>query len=107
MLQNVDHDNLANFIDSADMAVLDFWAPWCAPCKMMAPIFEDLSDELKDKIVFGKVNVDNNEDIAKKYKVMGMPTIVLFKHGKAVEKVTGVYSKEQLKHYFDRKMQEI
>ncbi|MCK8607113.1 thioredoxin [Apilactobacillus ozensis] len=106
MLKNVGQDNLSEFINN-DMTILDFWAPWCAPCKIMAPVLEDLSEEFAEKINFGKVNVDNEESIAKKYKVMGMPTIVLFQHGKAIEKVTGVYSKEQMAHYFTRKLKEI
>lgn len=88
------------------VTVVDFWAPWCGPCKIVAPIMKELEKEYDGKIKFMKLNVDDNQDIAKKYRVMSIPTLVLFRNGKGVEKVTGVYPKSKLEHYLDRKLAE-
>jgi len=72
-----------------DIAVVDFWAPWCMPCLMVAPIIEELSEKFKGKIGFGKVNVDENQEIAAKFKISVIPTLVIFKKGKPIDKITG------------------
>lgn len=88
----------ANFdaeVLQADKAVLvDFYADWCGPCKMMAPLVEKLAEELDGVAVVGKLNVDENEDIAMKYGVMTIPTLMVFKGGQPVNKIIGVQSKE-------------
>ncbi|MCK8628289.1 thioredoxin [Apilactobacillus kunkeei] len=106
MATTITRENLAQETDNK-MTVIDFWAPWCGPCKIMDPVFEAMEEKFGDRIHFGKMNVDNNEDVAKQYKVMGLPSIVLFKNGKAVEKVTGVYPKEKMAHYLNRKLEEM
>lgn len=88
------------------LTVVDFWAPWCGPCKMMAPVMTKLEDQFGDRIKFIKMNVDGNQEIAQRYKVMSIPSLVLFRDGKAVEKVTGVYPEAKLAHYFNRKLAE-
>jgi len=77
--------------------VVDFWAPWCGPCKAIAPILEELADELGDEVKICKVNVDNNSDIAGKYEIRAIPTILIFKDGKVTDTVVGLSSKEDLK----------
>ncbi len=77
--------------------VVDFWAPWCGPCKAIAPILEELADELGDAVKICKVNVDNNSDIAGKYEIRAIPTILIFKDGKLADTVVGLSSKEDLK----------
>ena len=88
----------ANFeaeVLKADKTVLvDFYADWCGPCKMMAPTIEQLAEELADIAVVGKLNVDDSEEIAAQYGIMSIPTLVVFKDGKPVNKVIGVQSKE-------------
>lgn len=90
----------ANFeaeVLGADKPVLvDFYADWCGPCKMMAPAVEQLADELEGVAVVGKLNVDENEDIAMKYGIMSIPTLMVFKDGKPVNKVIGVQSKDAI-----------
>ena len=81
----------------ADKPVLvDFYADWCGPCKMMAPLVEKLADEMEGEAVIGKLNVDDCEEIAMKYSVMNIPTLILFKNGEAVNRVIGVQSQEVL-----------
>lgn len=88
------------------LTVVDFWAPWCGPCKMMAPIMEKLEGQYGNQIKFVKMNVDGNQEIAQQYKVMSIPSLVLFRDGVAKEKVTGVYPEAKLAHYFERKINE-
>ena len=88
------------------VTVVDFWAPWCGPCKMMAPVMDRLEKQFAGQIKFVKFNVDNNQEIAERYKVMSIPSLVLFKDGQAKEKVTGVYPEAKLAHYLNRKLAE-
>lgn len=81
----------------SDLPVLvDFYADWCGPCKMMAPIVEQLAEEFAGKCKVGKCNIDENMELAQKYRVMSIPTIILFQKGKAVSTTTGAVSKNQL-----------
>lgn len=105
MTTTLTKDNLTQ--ETAEGLVwVDFWAPWCAPCKMMDPVLEQLEDQYGDQVKFAKLNVDNNQDLAMDYKVMSIPSMVLFKDGKALEKVTGVYPKDKLAAYLDKKIAE-
>lgn len=77
--------------------VVDFWAPWCGPCKAIAPILEELADELGDAVKICKVNVDNNSEVASKYEIRAIPTILIFKDGQVADTVVGLTSKDDLK----------
>ncbi|GAB4277074.1 MAG: thioredoxin [Candidatus Rifleibacteriota bacterium] len=83
-------------IDAGSAAVVDFWAPWCGPCRMMTPIIDSLSKKFEGKVVIAKVNVDNNPDLAAKFNVASIPTIIFFKGGKAVHTVVGVVPEAEL-----------
>ncbi|HHT87617.1 MAG TPA: thioredoxin [Clostridiales bacterium] len=86
----------------ADMPVLvDFYADWCGPCKMMAPIIDELAKEYDGVVKIGKLNVDNNPDTARHYRVMSIPTMIIFKNGAAVDTVVGAVSKNALKEKLD------
>ena len=86
------------------VSLVDFWAPWCGPCKMISPVLEDLAKDVEGKANIVKLDVDENQATAAKYEVMSIPTLIVFKDGEAVDKVVGFQPKEQLeqvlsKHY--------
>lgn len=95
------HITDANFeqeVIKADVPVLvDFWAPWCGPCQMVAPMLEELAQELGGKIKIAKMNVDENPKTPPQYGIRAIPTLIIFKGGKIVEQITGVVPKDQLK----------
>lgn len=78
------------------LVLVDFWAPWCGPCKMIAPVLEELDGEMGDKVRIVKLNVDDNQETAGKFGVMSIPTLLLFKDGSVVDQVVGFQPKEAL-----------
>jgi len=76
--------------------LMDFYADWCGPCKMMAPIIEELAKELEGKVKVGKLNVDESPQMAEKYNVLGIPTLIYFRHGEVVKSITGLKDKEEI-----------
>lgn len=91
-----------DILDAAEPALIDYWAPWCSPCRMIAPIVDEVAQEYDGKIKVGKVNVDENREIAQEFGVMSIPTLIVFKGGKAVDRVVGFKPKNELKALLDK-----
>jgi thioredoxin 1 len=83
-------------IDSGKVTVVDLWAEWCGPCKMMTPVVEELSKEYDGRAVIGKLNVDDNPEVPTQYNVRGIPTFLLFKNGELKDKIVGAQTKKFL-----------
>ena len=88
--------NFANEISKYPIMLVDFWAPWCGPCRMVSPIIEQLSREYSGKVAFGKVNVDENQRIAASFGIQIIPTLMIFRIGKAVDVMVGALPKAQI-----------
>lgn len=89
-------------IEEYPIVLVDFWAAWCGPCKMMEPVLEELARNYQGDVVIGKMNVDKNQNIPSRFQVSSIPTMVLFKDGEVVDKMIGARGKEQLSQKFDQ-----
>jgi thioredoxin 1 len=92
-------------LKATDLVLVDFWAVWCGPCRMVAPIVDELSKEYTGKLKVLKLNTDENPDIAGKYRIMGIPTLMFFRNGQTVDQVVGAVPKAQLKVKIDTLLQ--
>lgn len=105
MSESIKHVSDASFeadVLKSDVPVLvDYWAEWCGPCKMIAPLLEDVSKEYQGRVIIAKVNVDENPDTPAKFGIRGIPTLMLFKDGKAAATKVGALSKSQLMTFLD------
>ena len=91
-----------NVINNGKPIIVDFWAEWCGPCKQIAPILEEISNEYNDKITIGKLDVDENPETPGKYQIRGIPTMLLFNNGKLVDTKVGLSSKTDLKEWINK-----
>ena len=96
MIQLSDSNFESEVINSQKPILVDFWAEWCGPCKMIAPELEKLAAEKNEELKIGKLNVDDNRDTAMKYSISSIPTLLLFKNGEIVKKLIGVMSKDKI-----------
>ena len=101
MVKEITDANFQELLAEGKPLVVDFWAPWCGPCKMIAPIFDELAEEYADRIIAGKVNVDENDDTCAAYGIMNIPTILFFKNGELVHRAVGAMRKPDLQKLFE------
>lgn len=101
----ITHENFDKEVKSSKEPVLiDFWAPWCMPCKMLAPTVEAVAGELKGKVKVAKCNVDDAPDLATQLSILNIPTLLLFKGGQEAARLVGVVSREEIKKTIDREL---
>lgn len=96
-----DSDFKQKVLESKIPVLVDFWAPWCAPCRIVSPIIDELAKEYADKVSVGKVNADENSQAIGEYGIMSIPTVILFKNGKPVKSLIGAQSKQSYKKAID------
>jgi thioredoxin 1 len=102
MTKELTDQSFQELITSSDKPVLvDFWAPWCGPCKQLTPIIDSLAEEMKDKVTIAKINIDQHPDAAAKYNVRGIPTMIIFKNGAVADTKVGALPKAALAQWIE------
>jgi thioredoxin 1 len=101
---NISDQTFKSEVETGGTVLVDFWAPWCGPCRMIAPVLEELDKEIGDQVKIAKLNVDENPESASRFGVMSIPTLIVFKDGQPVDKVIGFQPKDSLKSVVSRHM---
>ena len=97
-----DKDFKEKVLDKKGLVVVDFFATWCGPCRMLGPVLEEVQEEMKDKLTILKLDVDEGENTAKRYGIMSVPSMVVFKDGEEIDRLVGFKSKDALVEYFSK-----
>ena len=105
LLEIDSHNFQIEVIDSDIPVLVDFWAEWCMPCKMISPIIDDLSTDYKGKVRFAKVNVDNNTELATELQILSIPLLILFRNGKEITRILGANTKAYIQKEIDKALQ--
>lgn len=99
---HLNEDNFGNeVLESEEVVLVDFWAEWCPPCKMLGPVIEELADEVGEGVKIAKLNIEEAKTLATEYGVMSIPTLILFKDGDEVDRIQGARPKEQIKEFIE------
>ena len=102
MAQELTNNNFNEILKSDKPVLVDFWAGWCGPCKMLAPFIDELAAEYEGRVTVGKVNVDDEGALASQYAIVSIPTVIIFKDGKEIEKFVGVHSGDDYRDALDK-----
>lgn len=102
MAQVINDSNIGEILSSGKPVVIDFWATWCGPCRILTPTVDEVAEEYKDRAVVAKCNVDDCEDISMKYRIRNIPTLLFFKGGEVVDRTVGVMSKQEITSRIDK-----
>lgn len=100
-LQNLTEETFEEQVKAAPLAMVDFWATWCGPCKLMGPVVDKMAEEYDGKVVVGKVNADDEMDLVQDFGIMSIPTIIFFKNGEEIDRKVGVVPASELKKVLD------
>ncbi|KUK35771.1 MAG: thioredoxin 1 [Clostridia bacterium] len=99
-------DNFAAELQKAELPVIvDFWASWCGPCQMLAPVLEELAADYSGRVLVGKLNVDENRRTAEEFRVLSIPTLIMFRNGREVARISGFRPKEELARFIDQHLE--
>lgn len=101
-IKQITLENFDSVVNGSLPVLVDFWAPWCGPCRSLSPIVDEVADELAGKITVAKCNVDDNQDLAMKFGVMSIPTLVVFKNGKEIDRSVGALPKARLQALLEK-----
>lgn len=104
IVQLTDDSFESDVLNASGLVLVDFWAEWCGPCKMIAPLLNDIAEEYSDTVTVGKLNIDQNAGTPPKYGIRGIPTLLLFKEGNIIDTKVGALSKTQLKEFIDNNL---
>ena len=102
---DVSIQNFEDTLKSSKYVLVDFWAPWCGPCKKVGPVLEELENSYADKMLFAKVDIDQSQEIAFKYKVFSIPNICLFKDGELVDRIVGFKNKKDVEKFLNTQLE--
>lgn len=100
----VNGNNFQEILQENENVVVDFWAEWCGPCKLVGPVIDELAKEYSDKVTFAKLNTDENQELAASYGISAIPTVIFFKNGKPMDQIVGAFPKSEMKNWIDKNL---